>query len=261
MKKTTLLTVLFALVIGSFAQKDFQLGLHFSPNIGWLKPNGDNIEADGAKVGFNFGIIGDFNISDNYIFSTGIQIVNTGFSLVKPDVQTFVDNSGTEVTGYGQTTSDVRLNYAEIPLTLKLRTNEIGYMKYFVKVGGGLGVNYRASADEEFTYTTVTTNGATLSNEEVDYNDEINLFRASLIIGAGVEYNLSGNTSLIGGITFNNGFTNIFSKDVHTSDGNGNAVIQPDASGTTPLKASDTRRTESAKSINNMIVLNIGILF
>lgn len=253
MKKTTLLIALFSVVIGSFAQRDFQLGLHFSPNIGWLKPTGDNVEADGAKLGYTFGVIGDFNISDNYIFSTGIQLVNTGFTLVKPDVQTFTDGSGTEATGYGKTTSEIRLNYVEIPLTLKLRTNEIGYMKYFGQVGFGLGVNYRAMADEEFSYTTITTQGATLSNEEVDYNDEINLFRASLIIGAGAEYNLSGNTSLVLGVTYNNGFSNIFSKDVYSADGNGNAIR--------PLDGSQARRTEAAKSINNMILLNVGILF
>lgn len=253
MKKTTVLVALLALVLGSFAQSEFQLGLHFSPNIGWLKPTGDNVEADGAKIGYSFGVIADFNISDNYIFSTGVQLVNTGFTLIKPDVQTFTDNSGTEVPGYGKTTSEVRLNYVDIPLTLKLRTNEIGYMKYYGKVGFGLGVNYKAMADEEFTYTTVTTQGATITNNDKDYDDEINLFRASLIIGAGVEYNLSGNTSLIAGVTYNNGFTNIFSKDVYAADGNGNAI--------TPANGSEAKRTEAAKSINNMIVLNIGILF
>jgi len=247
MKKTTVLITLLALVLGSFAQNNFQLGLHFSPNIGWIKPTGDNITADGAKLGYSFGVITDFNITENYIFSTGAQLVNTGFAVTKPDVQQFTDNSGTKVSGYGKTTSEVRLKYVDVPLTLKLRTNEIGYMRYYGKVGFGVGVNYKAMADEEFTYTTGTTQGATISNEEEDYDDEINLFRAALIIGAGVEYNLSGNTSLIAGVTYNNGFTNIFSKDAYAADGNGNAISQTD--------------TEAAKSINNMIVLNVGILF
>lgn len=254
MKKTALLAVLLALVIGSFAQKDFQLGLQFSPNIGWLKPIGNNIEADGAKIGYTFGIIGDFNISDNYIFSTGIQLVNTGFTLKKPDVQEVTNTQGILENGYGSTVTDLRLNYIEIPLTLKLRTNEVGYMKYYGQVGIGLGANYRALSNEQFTYVPANGNATQpISNEEVDYNDEINLFRAALIIGAGVEYNLSGNTSLIAGVTFNNGFTNIFSKDVHAADINGNAVKPPDTDA--------DKRNKSAESINNMIVLNIGILF
>jgi hypothetical protein len=250
MKKTTLLAVLFALVLGSFAQKNFQLGLHLSPNIGWIKPDGSNIEGDGAKLGYSFGVIADFNISDNYILSTGVHLLSTGFTLIKPDIQTFTDNSGSEVIGYGKTVSDIRLNYVELPVTLKLRTNEIGYIKYYGKVGFGLGVNYDATADEEFSYTTSTTTGATLTNDAVDYDDEINLFRASLIIGGGIEYNLSGNTSLIAGVTFNNGLNNIFSKDVNKADGNGNASA-----------TLGDERSESAKSINNMILLNVGILF
>lgn len=250
MKKTTVLITLLALVLGSFAQRDFQLGLHFSPNIGWVKPNGNTIASDGAKLGYTFGVIGDFNITENYILSTGLQLMNTGLSIIKPDAQTIADDP---TVRYGKTTADIRLNYVDIPVTLKLRTNEIGYMKYYGQVGFGLGVNYRAAADEEFSYATATSTGATLSNENVDYDSEINLFRAALVIGAGVEYNLSGNTSLIAGVTFNNGFTNIFSKDVYKADGNGNAAE--------PAAGSEAKRTESAKSINNMIVLNIGILF
>lgn len=254
MKKTTLLAVLLALVIGSFAQKNFQLGLQFSPNIGWLKPTGDNIEADGAKIGYTFGLIGDFNISDNYIFSTGIQLVNTGFTLIKPDVQEVTNTQVVLENGYGSTTADIRLNYIEIPLTLKLRTNEIGYMKYYGQVGLALAANYRALADEQFTYEPANGNATQLiSNGEEDYNDEINLFRAALIIGAGVEYNLSGNTSLVAGVSFNNGFTNIFSKDVYAADANGNAVK--------PANTEAVKRNQSAKSINNTIVLNIGLLF
>ncbi|MFT6166085.1 MAG: hypothetical protein ACJAV5_001270 [Vicingaceae bacterium] len=255
MKKTTLLAVLLALVIGSFAQKDFQLGLQFSPSIGWLKPVGDNIEADGAKIGYTFGVIGDFNISDNYIFSTGIQLVNTGFTAIKPDVQEVTNTQGDLENGYGSTVADVRLNYIEVPLTLKLRTNEVGYMKYYAQVGLGLAANYRALADEKFTYVPANGNSSQpISNEEVDYNDEINLFRAALIIGAGVEYNLSGSTSLVAGVTFNNGFTNIFSKDVYSANGAGNVEV-PAAGEPEP------GRSKSAKSINNMIVLNIGLLF
>ena len=34
-------------------------------------------------------------------------------------------------------------------------------------------------------------------------------FKASLIVGAGLEFNFSGNTSAMIGVTYNNGFTNI----------------------------------------------------
>ena len=42
------------------------------------------------------------------------------------------------------------------------------------------------------------------------FKDDINTFRGSMIIGAGVEYHLSGNMNLLAGLKFDNGFTDIF---------------------------------------------------
>lgn len=254
MKKATILFTLCAICLGSFAQKKFQLGLQIAPNFSWVKANTDNVENEGLKFGFNYGIMGDFNFADNYAFSTGISLVNTGGEITRPDIQK-VPNSGVTVDGYGATTADVRLKYIEIPLTLKLKTNEIGYMKYFGQFGFGLGVNYDASADESFKYEFGDSeSGATISNEDVDYKDEVNLLRASLIVGLGAEYNLSGSTSLVFGVTFNNGFTNTFSEDGYKADQDGNA-IKPSNSEHTGKRDQDT------KGVNNYLLFNFGVLF
>ena len=261
MKKTTLLFALLSFCLATFSQNGFQLGFKVAPNLSWIKPNSDNLENDGTKLGFNFGLMGDFNFADNYAFSTGITVTSIGGKVVRPDIQEFNDNNGNLAVGYGKTTADIRLKYIEVPLTLKLKTNEIGYMKYYGQFGFGLGFNYDASADEEFKYTTTNNNtGATLSNDEVDYKDEINALRASLIVGLGAEYNLSGNTSLVFGVTFNNGFTNIFSEDTYKADGEGNA-ISPTLSNGNPNGEYTGKRDQEAKAINNFVLLNIGVLF
>ena len=252
MKKTTALLLFIVFSFATYAQKSFQFGLQFSPNLSWIKPNSDNVENDGLKFGFNYGLIGDFNIADNYSISTGISIINTGGKLIFPDRQEVTATSGSTQFGYGQTTADLRLKYIEIPITLKLKTNEIGYMKYYGQFGFGLGVNYDASADEEFKYVTASNESATLSNNDVDYKKEINLLRTSLIVGLGAEYNLSGNTSIIFGVTFNNGFTNILSEDTYKADGNGNAVQPPNVDA--------DKKDEDFKAINNFIVFNLGII-
>src|SRR5690606_36334207 len=125
------------------AQKDFQLGLQFSPTIGWIKPDVEGVEYSGTKIGFTGGLVGDFNISDNYAFSTGIFITNTGGKLTN----TYADSIfSTEVKAH----QDIRLKFIEIPLTLKLKTNQIGYLTYFGKFGFGAGFNYDALADYSF---------------------------------------------------------------------------------------------------------------
>jgi len=261
MKKTSILFAIIAFSFTTFAQNGFQLGFTVAPNLSWVKPNTDNIERDGLKFGFNFGLMGDFNFADNYSFSTGISLVNAGGKIVKPDIQTFNNNNGNPTIGYGQTEADIRLKYIEVPLTLKLKTNEIGYMKYYAQFGFGLGFNYDATADEKFSYSTNTTNGgATLTNDDVDYSDEVNAIRTSLIVGLGAEYNLSGNTSLVFGVTFNNGFTNVFSEDSFKADANGNAQTPNSSDGS--INAEFTgKRDQDAKAVNNYLSLNVGVLF
>lgn len=255
MKKTTVLFLLFTCSLASFAQKKFQLGLQVSPNLGWINPTSDNIENDGLRFGFNYGIVGDFNLTDNYSLSTGVLLVNTGIKTIRADQQEVSNTNGANTIAYGQTTADIRLKYIEIPLTLKLKTNEIGYMKYYGQFGFGLGFNYGATADEEFRYTSSNgSSGATLSREDVNYQDEIRLLRTSLVVGLGAEYNLSGSTSLVFGVTFNNGFLNIFSEDAYKEDVNGNALdpSNPNYTG---------KRDQDLTAINNYLLFNVGVLF
>ncbi len=243
MKKIALLaSAITTLISSTFAQSDFQLGLKLSPNFSWFNAQSENLQSDGANFGFNYGLVGDFNISENYSFSTGIMLVNTGGELDYPSVVA-VDANGTSTEFGGRKTADVTLKYIEIPLTLKLKTNEIGYLTYFCQFGLGLGVNYDATADVDFNYSGAS--GA-ISNEEVDFSDETNLFRASLIVGLGAEYNLTGNTSLVFGFTFNDGFTNVLKEDGYDADANGNGVAP---------------RNKDFKAINNYLVLNVGVLF
>tara|TARA_R110002096_G_scaffold352864_15_gene546131 strand:+ start:12659 stop:13396 length:738 start_codon:yes stop_codon:yes gene_type:complete len=245
MKKTLVLILISLLSVPGFSQTEdepgFQLGFQFSPSIGWFKPDSEGLERDGMRVGFNFGLTADFNISKNYAFSTGLGLINTGGKINFQDVKPI--GSAGVLTG-GRTTADIQLNYIHVPITLKLKTNQIGYMTYFARIGFGLGVNYRAEADEEFKYPGVS---ETISGSELDYKDEINLLRTSLIIGLGAEYNLSGNTSLVFGASFDNGFNNVLKEDAYEEDANGNGIIGP--------------KDKAFKAIQNQIVLNLGIIF
>lgn len=245
-KKLLLFTISAFLMVGMKAQSDFQLGLNLSPNFSWFKAQSDDLNSDGLNFGFNYGLVADFNISENYAFSTGLMIVNAGGEIEYPFVST-VEQAGVTSSVGGVRKDDVSLSYIEIPLTLKLKTNEIGYLKYYGQFGVGLSANYRAKADTEFTFPGAN-EAVTISDDEVDFADEINLLRASLIVGLGVEYNLSGNTSLILGATFNNGFTNVLKEDAYNADQNGNG---------------DTSKGRDAdfKAINNYLILNVGVLF
>lgn len=200
------LLLLFPALISSAQTSDptFHFGMKICPNMAWLKSDTKGLESDGSVTRFSYGLITEFRIAENYAFATGIDISYRGGKLKEEnntDTSTTVDES------------TLKLQYIELPLTLKLKTNEIGHLRYYLQVGVAPGFNLRARADGKTT-TQVRTTGSNPTNttkefEDQDVQDDINSINVSMVIGAGIEYNLSGSTNFFGGIVFNNGFTDI----------------------------------------------------
>ena len=244
MKKTTALICLLAMssfIYSQDTQKKFQLGFHFSPNVSWLKADSETLESDGAKLGFSYGVVADFNIAENYAISTGINLLTSGIKMNYPDFQDVNNQLPGEESG--RTSVNMNFRYIQLPIALKLKTNQIGYMRYFGQFGLAAGFAYDAAGDTDFEYSGST---GTTSKEDVNLEGITNFFRGSLIVGLGAEYNISGNTSILSGLTYDNGLTNIFSEDGYNEDDNGNA---------------ENPKDENIKGFNNSIVLNLGILF
>ncbi len=177
-----------------------RFGLKLSPNLSMLRSETKEIKASGNKFGYTFGLMTEFPIGNNgnYRFATGLSLLKVGGSTSTDTIGSVSNDTDLERT--------YKLQYIELPLTVKLMTNEIGYMRYFAQVGFSAGFNIDAKAD------IVRKNKESGQKEELEnenVQDDINLFRVGLVVGAGAEYNFSGNTSLLFGITYNNGFTNI----------------------------------------------------
>jgi hypothetical protein len=160
------------------------------------------MKADGTRIGYTFGLMADFMLgsNQNYAFSTGLYLNNVGGKLKQ------------DITGFGQFKQEYKLQYVELPITIKLLTNEIGYIRYFGQLGFGAAFNISAKSS-----TTVPAGSGMVALDDEDIMDNIALFKASLIVGAGLEFNFSGSTSLMVGVNYNNGFTNIL-EDVKVDD-------------------------------------------
>lgn len=209
MKKLTILVLLFLTTLITKAQDDngMHFGLKITPSIGWLRTDSKGVESNGTKFAFGYGLITEFKFSDRYSFATGLDVTYRGGNL-KSSI-----TSGDQTTSTTTNTeSSFNLQYIELPLTLKLKTKEIGYLTYYLQVGVAPGINIRARADiKSNTETSTTTGGTTTkttSNFELtgeDVQDDINNFNLSMLIGGGIEYTLSGSTVLLVGLQFNNG--------------------------------------------------------
>ncbi|GAA4519244.1 porin family protein [Sphingobacterium thermophilum] len=158
-------------------EKNIRLALSVNPNIGWFRFADDENNA-GAKVGFSYGLIADLGFAKNYYFSTGL-LINTisskaEYADVKYDLQ--------------------RLQYVDIPLTIKLKSEENETGRFYGQFGftAGFKVSGRQRLEGETKKTSIPKD---------------DLFRLGLQLGGGKEWKLSDNMNFMTGLSFNNGFT------------------------------------------------------
>ena len=175
----------------------FRLGLTAHPTIGWAKP--ETGTSNGVNLGFSYGLLADFNFAENYSFSTGLTITSINGKTTEINPSPYHDAlSNPNPTAYEL---KYMLQYVEIPLTLKLKTDKIGLVRWYGQFG--LSNDFNIGAKQNVSVN----NRRIVDGQHI--KKDINFYRAGLIIGGGLEYDIAGNTSITTGLTFNNGFTDI----------------------------------------------------
>jgi hypothetical protein len=256
MKKLILLLVLFAAVQQIMAQEEgedklrnVRVGLKIHPSMTWLAPQVDNkiIKADGPRIRFGYGLMFDIRLNKILNIGTGLEINYAGgrvdFSTT-PDTNfyyTFKPNGAQTESKYYISNRVYNMTYVELPITLKMKTPEIGSLTYFGVFGTNVGYRVNARAFDEGKYSS---NGAFISyeHENVDVKAQTSAMRLSLNVGAGAEYNLIGSTSLVMGVNFHKGYTNTLKKK--------QSQIKSELRSSTELNA-----------FNNLVTLTVGVLF
>jgi len=202
MKRIGLLAAL--LISFNLAGQNFRFGVNLDPVICWLSSDSKPIDSDGAKLGFNGGLMLETNFQKNYAFATGLNLTFLGGNLLYKDPTNIHTEKGETVaiSATTPTTVEYSLQYVTIPLSLKMKSNPIGYISYYAQLGLTPQFNIKARAKAT---------GGLLDRDNV--MDEINLFNLSYFIGGGIEYALGGTTALNLGIFFNNGFIDVLDKN------------------------------------------------
>ncbi len=264
MKKTSLLVAAIFLCTYIFAQEStsvntasdakVRLGLSFSPVMSWFATSGDAgmVEPDGTRLNIAFGLHTDFKIAGNsqYYFSTGLFLLNTG-GTIRHDY--FVENDDGTYS-LSERTSDFRINYVNIPLTIMLRTQEIGYWRYFGRVGFDAGISTKSTYDYEDVRLS---DQVQFNQEDEDSSDLTGLFRFGLRVEAGAEFNIGGTTNLFFTAAYNHGLNNVFTDDYElpTGEVNEGGRLLTDPNSGEPF----TER--EVKASTNFVTLSIGAYF
>lgn len=235
-----------------------RLGFLARPALTWLTAENPELDSKGVRMGFSFGFMVDFTIAqnNNYALATGLLInLADGGKLKYKDVR---NPSSSEALQQGVTEVSHNYQWLELPLTLKLKTNQIGYMTYFGQLGLQGGVKLSAKQNGDFQFD--SGNEDTRLIEQENINDDTQLFNAGLLVGLGAEYNISGHTNIVFGITYYRGFTNVLKGDVYEIDDKGDVIFQPidDGNGgsiNVPVTGSKRR------AMLSNISLNVGVIF
>ena len=221
------------------AVKKHRFGVKIAPGISFLRIGKTGQERDGVDYSFGYGLQYEYGFSEYFSISTGF-LMNS----FRGDV-TFTENNpvyfvfNETISGNKKTITTDQIygrqytfKAVDIPVALKLRTPEIGYLTYFAEFGTTLSVIYDSYSSKNEVFLATTKSFLSGDNEKIE-TDDVNLFKLGLNLGLGVEYNLVGNTSLLVGLNWVNGFTNVLKKKSNeifykSSDNQLNQIVKAD---------------------------------
>ena len=191
--RKSLLFLSFILVGALACFSQTKLGLKFSPLFSSHKISlkSDQLEVFQGKTAtrMSIGLIVDHPFTDTYFLSSGLIYLPKRVSINLEE-----EDGGTAPTNPFESYD---LNYLQVPLSLKLFTNEIAPdISLFFQVGLILEFKIFEQA----------------LNEDYEFISKFNFFDTAAIIGTGIEYRLGINTIFFTSISLQKGMINIINR-------------------------------------------------
>ena len=191
--RKSLLFLSFSLVGALACFSQTKLGLKFSPLFSSHKISlkSDQLEVFQGKTAtrMSIGLIVDHPLTDTYFLSSGLIYLPK-----RVNINLEEEEGGTAPTNPFESYD---LNYLQIPLSLKLFTNEIALdISLFFQVGLILEFKIFEQA----------------LNEDYEFISKFNFFDTAAIIGTGIEYRLGINTLFFSSISLQKGLINIINQ-------------------------------------------------
>jgi len=200
--KKIILFLSFSIILLSAYSQETPIELSFSggPSVNWMNSGSTSAERGNIEPGFNFGVNGDFffNLHNTYAITTGLLYNHTGGKI---DYHSDVLIAG-ETIAAGSSIR-YRIHSLEIPIALKLRTFPFRRWTYWGQFGisNFLNVNAKSTSSDGVLYKT-------------DINDNFRLFNIALNIGAGANFDLGTENSVIMGIVYKKGLLDQTKNDI-----------------------------------------------
>ncbi len=235
--------------------KAVRIGFQTSPVITWVSNNENLIVKNGGELGMKLGATADIYFKNNLSFTTGLNLAFHeggeflyeigGNYLPESDLSDPLLQTGDKPLPDG-TKIRYNLQYLEIPLGLKIRSNEKGYIRYFAEA-------------PVFNFSFLTRGRGDITTKDAKYDQE-NIYKDMAVVnifwgfGGGIEYSISQNSSLVGGLYYQSGFIDF------TRDNGVRAIPNPDQDPNDPNDDYFTQQDDSRAALHGLVI-RLGIIF
>ena len=231
MKKNITFLIIFTFAINLLGQdsssgpefRKHRFGLKGTPGVSYFTMGKSGSKNKGLGYHISGGLNYEYSLSKSTAIASGVLFSKTTGSVAYTEdfSLTFQWNSGGEPqedSAFKLISRKYVFRSVDIPLKLKLRAAEVGYFTYYGEFGVTANIITKAIAKkndvnmvEGELSSTISENGGSF-----DAYDETKFYRGAVNFGAGVEWNLVGNTSLLLGANANIPFTNLLTKESNT---------------------------------------------
>ena len=208
MKKNLLfIGLMLAMSLSASAQNEgFAFGFKVGPNWGWTGSTTGAAVNEGIRTGFDLGVVAEYYFADNYALVSGINVDFVGGKYMFERGRMVVDSINPD--GYVEVYGVNRIYKStiyEIPLMLKMETNDLGNLplRAYAQVGGGIGYAQKVKVKDA-----IPSEGIETPAEWGITDREFSNIRVSLKIGAGAQYAVDESTRLFAGFYFSHDFIN-----------------------------------------------------
>ena len=189
--------------------QSFRFGVQASPTWSWLNTTEKRLDGAGTNLGLKLGMLGEFYFAPNYAIITGLGFgFNQGGTIQNgyPLASLWKDANLTDEK-YRVVDQDAklhyRLRYIEVPFGLKMRggSGEDNPLKFYAEIPVfTLGFLTKAQGDIRGTDDTT---------EDEDIRDDVKGLSLSWGLGGGIEYEFASSTTVTGGLSFQQQFTDV----------------------------------------------------
>lgn len=292
LKKIAILTLILVQVLSLQAQK-IKFGVHVDPFISLLDSNSPYVVGDAVNGGAALGVEVEYRLNDegNYAITFGADFsINNGGSLLYryggvlfkntdltyesyQDIGGNKPSSGTNLDIAAFTKVNYRVNYVQIPIGLKLRTNELGgsYMRAFFHIPLVKIMIPVTGAAKVFTPGAVASSASGYTDDLTGYRipsgnsegafvepniwKDITPLQIGLGAGAGVEFtpDQENGLRLYAGIYYETGVIDV------TGGFTGETTFQEATTGSNA--GSEVTKTLNPRNSAHTISLRIGVIF